>query len=1073
MKRLLLTVAGVGLTTTLVMAQTQSVRGKIVDASTGEAIIGANVIVKGHTNIGAATNLDGVFTLNAPRGAKTLIVSYIGYKSQEVAIANNLTIKLSADASQLDDVVVIAYGVQKKESLVGAQTTISAKNLEKRPITNLTSAFSGLTPGVQVTTSAGQPGSSESLIVRGFGSLNASSNPIIVVDGSIYNGALGDINPQDIQSLNVLKDAASTAVYGASAGNGVILVTTKSGRAGGGSKPTFNFSMNQGVAQRGQSFYETIGTYDHHKIRWQQWFNENKYELGQADALAGANAALSVVSAYRYNPFAGIKSYYDKNAALTTDPAQGLVPAIIMADGTLNPEITGLLYGDDLDWEKGIFRTGHRQDYNFSASYSTNSLKSYFSVGYLNEEGYRIGTSFERFTGRANVSYQLNKWLEVGTNTSYSTATSLAPRQASGSYNSNSFNFVQRIAPIYPIHQHDATGAYVLGSNGERLYDYSATRPFSPRFNPVYEAEVDLSSQIRDQISTKNFIKITPLKGLAITANYALDLNSVRGKVRYSSLLGDSQGKGIMEAVASRYKTVTSNQLVDYARSFNKHNFNLLLGHESFEYEIQSLAGDKDQVIWEGIDELVNYVNMTALSSSTTRYTKESFFGRLTYDFDTKYNASFSFRRDGSSRFHPDNRWGNFWSIGAGWNLHREDFLKSSKWINQLKLRASYGMTGNDGLSSYFPFRTLYTISSYNHTSPGSRISNLGNTDLIWETQVSADLAVEFRFFNRLHGTIEFFNKESKDLLFDVPLPASTGVGSQSQNIGKVRNWGVEFDLGYDIIQKSDLRWSVKLNGTVYKNRLLTLPELQRETGIETGNYKYMEGHSIYDYYLKQYKGVDPADGKAMYLLDAERYPNQANPAHADFAGVDREGERAAWTKNGDIAKRDFSGSAIPDLYGGFGTDLQWKGIDFSVSFAYQLGGKAYDGMYQGLMGRDLQGGSAMHVDLYNAWRKPGDVTDVPRLDSKSTDFSTTTSTRWLTSRSALMLKSLSIGYTLPKSFVEKFGIGSARVSLAGENLFLLSARKGLNPMSNFGGSTGAAYYGYSKVFTASLNLSL
>lgn len=1082
MKELLLSMAGVGLTSTLVFAQTQTVRGVIVEAGNNEPIIGANVVVKGATGVGAVTNLEGRFSLNVPRGATHLIVSYVGYKTQEVAITSNMRIELKPQTEELGDVVIIGYGTVKRESLVGAQTTISAKNLEKRPITNVSSAFSGLTPGLSVTTSAGQPGGSETLRIRGFGSLNASSAPIIVVDGAVYNGALGDINPQDIQSLNILKDAASTAIYGASAGNGVVLITTKSGRMSINDKPSFNFTMNQGISQRGASRYETIDVWNHHRVRWQQWFNENKYNLGQADAIAGANAAKSVYESLMYNPFAGIRSYYEvppggANLVLTKTPVNKTTPAIILPDGSLNPEINGLLWGDDLDWEGALFRIGYRQEYNFSGSYSNKKLKSYFSASYLNEEGYRIATSFERFTGRANLSYNFTDWLEAGTNTSYSTAVSMAPKRASGSYSSNSFNFIQEVAPIYPIHRHNADGSYVL-ENGEKVYDYSQTRPYTKGFNPVYESLIDLSKTERDMLSTKNYVKLTPLKGLTLTMNMSLDLSTRRERVRYNNVMGD-QPKGLFLYNIPRWKTTLFNQLLDYQRSFGKNNFSLLLGHESYAYRNEKFESTKKNAVWTGVDEHDNYVEMDELTSNIIDYHKESFFGRLNYDYDAKYNASVSFRRDGSSRFHKDHRWGNFWSVGAGWNVHKEDFLKNIEWVNELKLRASYGQTGvddlidSDGNSLYYPYRTLFDLNKNNNLIPGTVIRSAGNQQLIWETQVSADLALEFRLFNRLHGTVEYFVKESKDLIFSVPKPPSTGVQSVSENIGKSRNWGVELDLGYDILQGKDLRWTVKANATFLNNKLVRLPDLLRSTGIETGIYKYEEGRSIYDYYLKEFIGVDPNDGKAIYRLDNVLYPDNADPNSANFKGMEKTGEKATWTKEGDLAKKHFAGTSIPTVSGGFGTELVWKDLDFSVGFAYQLGGKSYDGGYRSLMMRDLTGGSAMHVDLYNAWKKPGDVTNVPRLTSEGTEYSTIASDRFLTSRSALMLKSISLGYTLPKSFLSRFGINGARVSIAGENLFLISARKGLNPMSNFSGQIGSANYGFAKTITASLNLTL
>lgn len=1061
MKKTLLTLAGVGLTTTLVFAQQQTVRGTIISAEDGQPVIGATVVVKGQTTIGVATNIDGQFTLNVPQNAKTLVISYVGFKTQEVPVGKNLKITLEPDTQLVDEVVVVAYGVQKKESFVGSQTSVSAKNLEKRPITNISTALGGISPGVQVALNTGQPGSSASLRIRGIGSMNASSAPIYVVDGAIYDGSIADINPADIQNVAVLKDAASTAIYGSSSGNGVILITTKSGMGSANNKPTFNFTMNQGFSRRGQKDYERLDVWQHYPLRWTQWYNDYKYGQGMTDKEARMYASHAVVNDLIYNPFTGI----------TETGVEGL-PLIVGTDGKLNPSITGLAYGDDLDWEGALFGTGHRQDYTLSGSYSNDKLRSYFSASYLHENGYRINTSLKRLSTRANVSYKATKWFEAGSNVSVTTSTSIAPKQASGGYSSNSFAFVRGIAPIYPIHEHNEDGSYVL-VGGNKVYDYSVTRPYNGRFNPVYEAELDKATTVRDLISTRSFVRLTPLQGLTLTANVNYDVTSQRSKTRYNNIMGD-QPQGYLSYSPNRYETTLLNQLLDYKTNFGKHGLDFLVGHESYLYAVDELEGAKDGAVFTGIDEFSNYGNIADLGSQRDEYAKESYFGRFNYDYDGRYNASLSYRRDGTSRFHPDKRWGNFWSVGLGWNIHKERFMSSIKWVNSLKLRASIGQTGNDGISSYYAFRTLYNLGLKNHDDGAIQFASLGNSDLVWESQMNSDIALEFSLFNhKLTGTLEYFNKESKDLLFSVPQPRSTGVKSIDQNIGKVRNWGFEFDLKYNVLRTKDWSWTLTANGTFLRNKIVRLPDANRETGITTDYRKYMEGYSIYQFYLYDFKGVDPADGLAMYLIDDEQYADAANPASSSFVGVDKEGERSKWTKDGRFAKKVFHGSSIPTLQGGFGTELSWKSIDFGVTFAYQLGGYSYDGAYASLMGRDLNGGRSAHVDLLNAWSAENPNTSIPRLDAGAGGlYATYESQRFLTSKNALMLKSLSLGYTLPKQWVQRWGITNARISVAGENLFLLSKRQGFNPMDSFDGEVGAAYYGYSKTLTANLSIS-
>lgn len=1078
-RKLMLLLAGLFTCICLVTAQNLSVTGIVVSEEDGEPVVGASVLVKG-TTIGTITNIDGQFNLpNVPKSSKVLQVSYIGMQTQEVPIKATLKITLKPDAQSLDEVVVVAYGTVKKQSLVGAQASVSAKQLENRPVTNITNALSGIAPGVQVTTSTGQPGSSSSIRIRGFGSINASSDPLYVVDGTIYNGSISDIPAQDIENISILKDAAATSLYGSSAGNGVILVTTKSGSKSVSGKPSFTFTMNQGFSQKGQSDYDKIGVMDYYKTRWQQWYNEYKYDRNWSEEKAGSYAAYAVYDDLRYNPYAGIKSVYEENAStgeltVTQNPQSGsfTFPAIVMPNGELNPEINGLLWGEDLDWEKDLFRTGSRNEYSLSGSYNNDKVTTFFSLGYINEDGYRIRTNYQRYNGRTNLSYQVNKWVKIGTNLSFSRSHDEAPKTSSGSSSSNSFAFVRGIAPIYPIHMHNEDGTYILDDKGNKRYDHSDGRPYNSRFNPIEESYLDLSTTDRDALNSRTFADIELTKDLKFRTNIAYDLYNSISKLRYNNEMGD-QPAGLLRITNKRGTTVTFNQLLEYNKYFGDHKLNVMLGHEAYMLDVQSVLQSKKGMGFLGYDEMENLSETYEQESYTNKYRKEGYFGRINYDYSDLYNVSASYRRDGTSRLHPDSRWGNFWSIGAGWNAHNESFLKNISWLNALKVRASIGQTGNDALSSYYAYQTTYGFGNNNNNIAGLRLNTFGNKALKWETQTSYDLAFEFGVFNRLNGSIELFNKESKDLIFPYPLPASTGIGSIDENIGKVRNYGIEMNFTVNLLKNKDWNWDFKINGTILKNRIVELPEGNKENGIELSHQKYMEGHSIYDYFLNEWIGVDPSDGKAMYRLDNERYPDNADPNSPNFEGVEKEGEKATWTKNGNLAKKHYCGTSIPDIYGGFGSNLTWKSFDLNVYFSYQLGGKTYDSGYAGLMGRRLKSGSAMHIDMKNAWRQPGDITNVPRLDAgTSGQFDGIKSDRFLVSSSALMLKSLSIGYQLPKKWAQKVKLGNVRLSLAGENLFLLSKRKGLNPMKNYSGVVESAFYDYSKTITSSITVS-
>lgn len=1061
----------------LVMAQSQ-VRGTVVDES-GEPVIGASVQLKSDKSKGAITDMNGVFTISAPTGG-TLIISYVGLKTQEVSASNNMKVTMVADSELLDDVVVVAYGTVKKQSMVGAQSSVTSKQLEKRPITNVSNALSAAAPGIQVTTSSGQPGASAGIRIRGFGSINASSAPLYVVDGSIYGGNISDIAAQDIQSISILKDAAATSLYGSSAGNGVILITTKSGSMSDKGKPRFTFTTNVGVSKRGMAEYEKVDAMQYYPLRWQQWFNDYKYNRKLNDEQAAYWANYDVLEDLKYQPYKGINSYITFDEATngwkpTTNPnGPDTFPLIVMPNGTLNPEVNGLLWGDDMNWDEALFHAGSRQEYVLSGGLNTDKMKSYMSLSYLGEDGYKRYSSLNRYSARMNLSYDITKWLNVGTNTSIVRGHSESPKTSTGSYSSNAFNFMSAVAPIYPIHQHNADGTYILDGAGNKMFDYNPLRPYFGKFNPAYEQTIDKAYSDRDAITSRTFAAINLYKGLTFRTNLAYDLFRSTAKRRYNNIMGD-QPQGMLSIDNSRYSTITFNQLLEYETALGggDHQINALLGHESYKYLVESSSSAKDKMFLLGLDEMSNLVNMTDVSSSTNNYRKEGYFGRLNYGFRDLYNLSASYRYDGSSRFAPQRRWGHFWSVGAGWNISNESFMAStSDWLNLLKLRASIGQTGNDAISTYYAYQTLFSLGTNNLDNIGLRVANLGNPELVWEKQTAYDLALEFGLFNRLTGTLELFNKESDDLLFAFPLPTSTGVGSIDKNLGKIKNYGLEIELRYNVINTKDWNWTVGMNGTIFKNKIVRLPEENRELGIESGTKKWMEGTSIYDFYLNEYIGVDPADGLAMYRIDNERYPDQADPTNPAFVGVEKEGEKATWTKDGRFIKKHYCGTAIPDLYGGFSTELTYKNFDFAVQFAYQLGGKVYDSGYQGLMGRRLKRGSAMHVDMLNAWRNPGDVTNVPRLDVISTNYDNETSDRYLTSGTSLMLKSVSLGYTLPSKWLKPIDLSSARISIIGENLFLLSKRKGLNPMANYSGVSSAIEYDYAKIISANLSIS-
>lgn len=1070
-KRLTLLFPMLILSVGLVMAQVSKVTGVVVSAEDGQPIIGASVLVVG-TNMGTVTDVDGKFDLSrVPATAKHLRISYIGMETQQVTIKDGVMhIELRNDSEVMDEVVVVAYGTAKKSSFTGSASVVGAKSIEKRALTNATSALEGNTSGVQVTSALGQPGESASVRIRGFGSVNASNAPLYVVDGAVYNGDISNINPTDIESMTVLKDAASTSLYGSSAGNGVILITTKKGsNTSGGAGITLNIS--QGWSNRAYNDYARVGVYDYYPLQWQML--KNSYiTSGASAAEAAQQASAGIIDQLKYNPFVGI--------------ADG---EIVGTDGLLNPAASALKWGDDLDWEDAAYSTGYRQEYNVSYNGSTEKSDSYASVGYLKDNGYMLKTDFERYSGRVNYNVYPVKWFKSGvnlgvvrTNSNYSTSTS----DNSSAY-SNLSRFVRTMAPIYPVHKHDLeTGAYLDADNNpttdpsQYTYDYDGARISNNGRDAIAETLWNNREISNMNTTARVYATITPIEGLSLTVNYALENTDLRRKVYENPLVGDgTAGPGRLNLLTTRTLTQTFNQLINYSKSFGKHSFDVLLGHENYEYKYEYEYAMKLGEVISGIYDFENFTSISELSSFTNRYRKEGYFGRLNYDYADKYYLSVSYRHDGSSRFSKDNRWGNFWSFGASWRISEENFMKDVNWIDNLKLRASYGQTGNDAIldadsdASYYPYQLLYTLGINNATESGIYLSNLSNTNLKWETQVSTDVAIEFGLFDsRLTGSLEYFIKQSKDLLFDTSIPLSNGVSSIVQNIGKVKNNGVEFDLNYQFIRRNDWTLSIGVNGTHIKNEVTQLPA-GNENGIVTSSKKYMVGHSIYDFWLRQWYGVNPDNGDGLYYLDTEAY-NEADGTLSESVKstlVTIDGKQL--TNSYRYAKYDYSGSAIPKLYGGFNFNLGYKDFELSAVFSYSLGGKVLDLTYANLM--DVgEFGYAMSEDVKKAWQKPGDITDVPRLDANSTHSTSigqSYSTRWLTSANYLNLRTITLSYNFPAKWLHHIMVKNARLSVSAENLFMLKARQGLNPQANY---AGVSYNEYmpARNITLGLNVS-
>ncbi len=994
----------------------------------GVPLPGVNVIIKG-TDSGTQTDFDGNYDLQANQG-DILVFSYVGLITKEIVVGINTTIDvvLVEEASSLDEVVVIAYGVARKSSYTGSVTQINASEITERPVTNVLTALDGAAPGVRLTPANGQPGSSPTIRVRGIGSINASSSPLIVVDGVEFTGDFSSLNPNDIASLSILKDAASTSLYGSRAANGVILITTKIGKKG--SKDTFTLDVSQGVTTRGIQEYDRVSAREYYPLMWEAL--RNSFSISGDTPIGEANQMASdeIFENLGLNPF-----------NVPNDQ-------IVLTDGSLNPAAQ-LLYTDDLDWQDFLVRTGFRSNLNFSYSGASEKTDYFASIGYLKEDGYLIKTDFERITGRININSQLKEWFKTGLNLSAATSNSNNASDGSSSGSVNPFNVSRSIAPIYPVFLHNqTTGAFLLDSEGNRQYDFTSPRAGAGGRNVIQETLLNRDIDEIFSLNTRVYAEFKFLKDFTFTFNAALDKRFRNNTEFENPIVGDAQGSGRLTKQSFVRTAINYNQLLRYSKDINRHTIGVLFGHESFERENNSTEGEKTGVIAEGIDELVNFTTTTDLVSDTARLTREGYFSNITYDFDDKYYVSGSYRRDASSRF-INNRWGDFFSVGGSWRLDQENFIGSIDWINNLKLRASYGEVGNDQLldddddPDFYISQARFALNNNNGPEGGILASAAGNPDLTWETNIQSDVAIEFGLLdNRISGTIEYYNRESKDLLFNVPIPLENGLDSKPDNIGSIVNSGLELDLNLGIIRTTNFSWDLNLNASTLKNEITELPQEE----IINGTKKLTVGGDIFAFFLRDWYGVDPADGSALYVLDPE-----LGAVGDDDVRTTADGTIVTTDQNN--ALRDFVGTATPDLFGSFTNNLKYKNFELGVTFTYQLGGETFDGAYQDLL-HSGDYGDAIHIDIRNRWQKPGDITDVPRLDVEQLSNFGADSDRWLIKSDFLALRQANVAYNFNSTLTDRLGLSSARIYMSGENLFVINARKGLEPAQRFSGTT-------------------
>lgn len=1014
------------LCTVAVQAATMSdirVSGTVV--SEGEPLPGASVFVKGTKN-GTVTDIDGRYSISVPADG-TLVFSFIGLQAQEHKVGERtvINVDLVPDNTQLEEVMVVAYATAKKYSFTGAASTVKGDEIAKLQTSSVSRALEGTVAGLQASAASGQPGTDAEIRIRGIGSINASSAPLYVVDGVPYDGSVNSINPEDIASMTVLKDAASAALYGSRGANGVIIITTKQGRAD--SKTTVNVKASFGGSNRAVRDYDRIGTDQYFQLYWEAL--RNQYALS-TDKYTPQTAAAQASKDLVGKLMGGGPNPYGPN-----------YPQPVGTDGKLVAGATPLW---NFDWQDAMEQQALRTEVGLSVSGGGDTNQYYFSAGYLNDKGIALESGYERFNLRSNITSEITKWLRAGVNMSFAHSMQNYP-VSSDTKTSNVINAGRLMNGFYPIYQMNDDGTYKLDSDGNRIYDFGSYRPSGSMANWNLPATLptDKSERMKDEFSGRTFLEVTFLEGLKFKTSFNFDL------INYNSL--DYTNPKIGPAVNTgggasreydRTFSWTWNNILTYDKTIGEHHFNILAGQEAYSYRYDVLEAARSNMAVPDMPELAVGSLVTAGNGYRIDYSLVGYFLNAQYDYQDKYFFSGSYRRDGSSRFAPGTRWGNFWSVGASWRIDREPFmLATTGWLSALTLKASYGAQGNDNLGTYYASSGLYSIVS--QAGENALVSDrLATPDLKWETNLNFNVGIDFSLFNnRFSGSFDFFQRRSKDLLYSRPLATSLGYTSVDENIGALKNTGFEMDLKGTLIHTRDFMWRLGLNLTHYKNAVTDLP---RKDMPITGVTRLKEGRSVYDFYLREWAGVDPDNGDPLWYKDVK----------------DAQGNITGRTTTNDYAQADYyyvDKSSLPKVYGGFNTAFSYKGFELSALFAYSIGGYIVDRDITMLWSNGSSAGRAWSTEMLKRWTPENPYTDVPALKTVSNNWNSN-STRNLFNNSYLRMKNITLAYNFSQQMIKKISLNSLQLFVQADNLLTVSKNQGLDPEQ---GITGLTYYRY------------
>ena len=1042
------------------------ITGHISDAA-GNPVCGAGVFIVG-TVAGTISDFDGNYEIGDVPPDSKLSFSCLGY--QEVSVDVNgrteIDIVLQEDAMYLDEVMVVAYGTAKKESFTGSAAVVKADDIRNRVTGNVTKSLEGSVAGVQMTSGGGQPGEDAKLLVRGAGSINASALPLYVVDGVPYDGAISSINPSDIESVTVLKDASAGALYGARGANGVVVITT---RKGDRDKANIYYKGSAGVSSRALKRYDLLDMDEFVEITYEALRNAAQYGKGMDFEAASSYAAANLGTT-----LGGIKNpeYYNpyKNHTWSdlVDRSTGKIKSDAAAawDAGRN--------GSD-NWMDNVSdNAAFRSEHIFSVSGGSEKSDYLMSVGYYDEEGTLTGTDFTRYTGRIGGNVQAREWLKVGMNANFARSKSRL-QDASGSETSNVWYTAQFIGPIYPLYLKDMDGNNIFDGNGGLQYEYGdeddngyANRVSAQGFNSLAELKNNPTGYIRNALSGRGYVTLgttdesSPIYGLTGTANFGFDFNDFAKTAVKDKYHGNmaSQG-GSVSKTNTRIFSYTANALLNYNRTFGSHSVSSLAGAEYYRYNFNYVLGEKSGIV-DGIAELAPAVTTMTNTSYSEDYAIASALARVNYGYADRYYFDASFRADGSSRFSPEHRWGIFWSVGASWRISQERFMAgTSSWLNNLTLKASYGVQGNDNLGSYYAWQGLFDYGWDNGSRAGALASSIENREVTWEKNGNFNTGIEAAFLSgKLHTTLEFYSRKTRDMLLNNPLAISSGFTGYDDNVGSMVNRGLESTVTYTVFDNSNFHWDATLLTALNRNRVQALTSSQ--SSIKDGIVVIEEGKPIYTFYLPKSAGVSPATGEQLYWAYYKYAVSESGavvPVKCDPYVTDD-------TQLATLSKY-YYGSRQALFSGSFSSRFVFFGsIDLSFMLSYSVGGKVYDSLYNDSMNVTFAG-SNWHRNVLRRWQKPGDVTDVPRVEIASGRLSCGED---LIDASYLALKNITIGYTLPSAIMSGAGIEKLRVFLTGDSLFLFSHLDGMDPQYNFTGTTSYTYTP-SRVIVAGLEI--